>query len=99
MGKDCHSEKDFKEEGHCISGDVLVAISSNPQNQYMFGELSSAITVGKIFRMLGSKLRLPPVVDRSGFPNGLTVSRILTISCVYAAANLQNVLQKIKRTI
>lgn len=74
IGHDCQGANDFKPEGRCFSGEALVGISANPDGQYIYGELSP-VTVGKILRMLGSKLQLPPAVEQSGFPKGLTVSR------------------------
>ena len=73
IGYDCQGKDDFKAEGRCFSGEALVGISANPAGQYIYGELSP-ITIGKILRMLGSKLQLPPAVEQSGFPKGLTVS-------------------------
>ena len=74
IGHDCPGVDDFKLEGRCFSGEALVGISANPEGQYIYGELSP-VTIGKILRMLGSKLQLPPAVEQSGFPKGLTVSR------------------------
>jgi len=74
IGHDCQGADDFKLEGRCFSGEALVGISANPDGQYIYGELSP-VTIGKILRMLGSKLQLPPAVEQSGFPKGLTVSR------------------------
>ena len=76
VGSDCQEADDFKEEGRCISGEAFVGISANPDGQYIYGELS-AVTIGKVLRMLGSKLRLPPAVEKSGFPKGLIVSLTL----------------------
>ena len=73
IGHDCQGADDFKVDGRCISGEALVGISANPAGQYIYGELS-AVTIGKILRMLGSKLQLPPPVEQSGFPKGLIVS-------------------------
>ena len=76
IGHDCGAD-DFKVEGRCFAGEALVGISANPAKQYVYGELSP-VTIGKILRMLGSKLQLPPAVEQSGFPKGLTVS---TLKC------------------
>ncbi|XP_022801157.1 uncharacterized protein LOC111338874 [Stylophora pistillata] len=73
IGHDCQGKDDFKLEGRCFSGEALVGISANPAGQYIYGELSP-ITIGKILRMLGSKLQLPPPVSESGFPKGLIIS-------------------------
>ena len=73
IGRDCQGADDFKLEGRCFSGEALVGISANSQGQYIYGELSP-VTIGKILRMLGSKLQLPPAVEQSGFPKGLIVS-------------------------
>lgn len=72
IGHDCGAD-DFKVEGRCFAGEALVGISANPAKQYVYGDLSP-VTIGKILRMLGSKLQLPPAVEQSGFPKGLTVS-------------------------
>lgn len=74
IGRDCQGADDFKLEGRCVSGEALVGISANPADQYVYGELSP-VTIGKILRMLGSKLQLPPAVEQSGFPKGLIVSQ------------------------
>lgn len=79
IGHDCGAD-DFKVEGRCFAGEALVGISANPAKQYVYGELSP-VTIGKILRMLGSKLQLPPAVEQSGFPKGLTVS---TLKCHHA---------------
>ena len=65
-------------DGPCFSGEALVGISANPAGQYIYGELSP-VTIGKILRMLGSKLQLPPPVLESGFPKGLIVSMKLQL--------------------
>lgn len=78
IGHDCQGKADFEVQGRCISGEALVGVSANPANQYIYGELSS-VTLGKILRMLGSKLQLPPAVEQSGFPEGLTVRTRTTI--------------------
>lgn len=72
IGHDCQGKDDFAVQGRCISGEALIGVSANPAKQYIYGELS-AVTLGKILRMLGSKLQLPPAVEQSGFPKGLTV--------------------------
>ena len=79
IGHDCGAD-DFKVEGRCFAGEALVGISANPAKQYVYGELSP-VTKGKILHMLGSKLQLPPAVEQSGFPKGLTVS---TLKCHHA---------------
>lgn len=61
-------------KGHCFSSEILLGVSANPLSQYIYGEIS-ALTVGKIFRMLGSKIQLPPPIDKTGFPEGLVVSK------------------------
>ncbi|CAH3136107.1 unnamed protein product [Pocillopora meandrina] len=73
IGHDCQGKDDFKVDGPCFSGEALVGISANPAGQYIYGELSP-VTIGKILRMLGSKLQLPPPVLESGFPKGLIIS-------------------------
>ncbi|XP_074608868.1 uncharacterized protein LOC141863292 [Acropora palmata] len=73
IGHDCQGKDDFEVQGRCISGEALIGVSANPAKQYIYGELS-AVTLGKILRMLGSKLQLPPAVEQSGFPKGLIIS-------------------------
>lgn len=72
IGHECQGKDDFELKGRCISGEALIGVSANPAKQYIYGELS-AVTLGKILRMLGSKLQLPPAVEQSGFPKGLIV--------------------------
>ena len=44
---------------------------------YFYGKLSS-LTIGKIARMVGGKGGLPKPVAETGFPEGLTVSCIVS---------------------
>jgi hypothetical protein len=34
----------------------------------------AAITIGKIFRLVSPNLKLPPPIEDTGFPRGVTVS-------------------------
>lgn len=40
--------------------------------QYVYGDIS-AVTVGKVFRMFGSKLELPEKIANSGFEKEVVV--------------------------
>ena len=59
-------------------------------SQYIYGELS-ALTIGKIFRMLGSKLQLPPPIDKTGFEEGLVVSILFVNTQAAQALNLSSI--------
>ena len=57
-------------KGHCISAEGIFGVG-DPLFTYM---KISAATIGKIFRLLAPRIRLPPPVEDTGFPEGLTVS-------------------------
>ena len=60
-------------QGPCIFGEVLLGVNiQNPTSFYVYGKLSE-VTMGKIFRMLGSKLTLPKPLQDTGFPKGVEV--------------------------
>ena len=46
---------------------------TKPQDFFIYADLSP-VSLGKILRMLGSKLIIPSPVESAGFPEGLTVS-------------------------
>lgn len=60
-------------KGSCIKGTVDLSLTPNPAYQYVYGELS-AVTIGKILRMLGSKIDIPKKIADMGFPKSVVVS-------------------------
>ena len=50
--------------------------------QFFYAEIT-ALTLGKVARMLGLTVKLPPPLDESGFPEGAAVS--IEILPTYAA--------------
>ncbi|EDO46933.1 predicted protein [Nematostella vectensis] len=72
LGTNCYGSKAFDKDGQCLGAGVIAGVNVNPLKDYFFAEFS-ALTVGKIFRMLGSKLQIPKVVADSGFPEGAVI--------------------------
>lgn len=52
--------------------------------QFFYADMT-ALTLGKIFRLLGFKFQLPPPVAQTGFPEGASVSIVnkLSLNCNY----------------
>jgi len=72
----CYGPDAFDHSGQCIRATALVGVSVNPLQEYIYGELS-ALTIGKIFRLFGSKLQIPKIIDETGFKEGLIVRKIV----------------------
>uniref|UniRef100_A0A7M5WWB1 Hemicentin-1 n=2 Tax=Clytia hemisphaerica TaxID=252671 RepID=A0A7M5WWB1_9CNID len=70
IGVDCYYAADFANDGHCLSFAIYFAVG---KPSYFYGKVS-ALTIGKIARMVGGKGGLPGPVASSGFPEGLMVS-------------------------
>lgn len=76
IGTKCYGPNAFAHKGHCIRATAMVGVNVNPLREYIYGELS-ALTLGKVFRLLGSKVQMPKIVDETGFRDGLVVSTYL----------------------
>lgn len=73
VGHDCFGPQAFSSTGHCIRAGAAIGVDVNPLKGYVRAELSS-LTLGVVFRLLGSKIQMPKVVDETGFPKGVIVS-------------------------
>lgn len=56
-------------QGHCFGGSGYFGVG---QPQFFFAEMT-AMTLGKIIRLLGFTFELPPPIAQSGFPEGAAV--------------------------
>ena len=57
-------------QGHCFGGSGYFGVG---KPQFFYADMT-ALTLGKIFRLLGFKFQLPPPVAQTGFPEGASVS-------------------------
>ena len=57
-------------QGHCFGGAGYVGVGVP---QFYYADMT-ALTLGKIGRMLGLTVKLPPPIDHTGFPEGAAVS-------------------------
>lgn len=56
-------------QGHCIGGSGYVGVG---EPQFFYASVT-AITFGKVFRLLGATFELPPPIAETGFPEGAEV--------------------------
>ncbi|XP_031571665.1 uncharacterized protein LOC116305834 [Actinia tenebrosa] len=74
VGYDCFGPQAFDfTTGHCIRAKASIGVDVNPFKGYVSAQLSS-LTLGVVFRLLGSKIQMPKVVDETGFPKGVEIS-------------------------
>ncbi|XP_048589634.1 uncharacterized protein LOC5511196 [Nematostella vectensis] len=74
LGRDCFFAEDFAATGSCLQAAANVQLSpTDITNTYFYGSLK-AVTFGKVFRMLDSKLQLPKRLADTGFEEGVVVS-------------------------
>ncbi|XP_020601762.1 uncharacterized protein LOC110040832 [Orbicella faveolata] len=66
FGYDCLIPADFNNDGHCFGGSGYVGVG---EPQFFYASIT-ALTLGKIIRLLGFTFQLPPPVAESGFPEG-----------------------------
>ena len=62
--------RNFSCQGHCFGGSGYFGIG---KPQFFYADMT-ALTLGKIFRLLGFKFQLPPPIAKTGFPEGAAVS-------------------------
>lgn len=60
-------------QGHCTKATIDLGLSVDVTEIYFIGEIS-AVTVGKIIRMLGRNIELPEYVAETGFQKALQVN-------------------------
>lgn len=65
-------------KGHCFGGSGYFGVGTP---QFFYADMT-ALTLGKIFRLLGFKFQLPPPVAQTGFPEGASVSSVSS-PCYY----------------
>ncbi|XP_067053119.1 uncharacterized protein [Acropora muricata] len=70
FGYDCLIPADFNNDGHCFGGSGYFGVGTP---QFFYADMT-ALTLGKIFRLLGFKFQLPPPVAQTGFPEGASGS-------------------------
>ncbi|XP_048580608.1 uncharacterized protein LOC5507741 isoform X2 [Nematostella vectensis] len=70
FGYDCLIPADFAVDGHCFGGAGYVGVG---KPQFFHADIT-ALTIGKIARMLGSTLKLPKPIDETGFRENTLVS-------------------------
>ncbi|CAB3978528.1 sushi, von Willebrand factor type A, EGF and pentraxin domain-containing 1-like [Paramuricea clavata] len=70
LGVDCWTAADFSNDGHCFYAQAYFGIG-DPSFVYF---KIAAITIGKIFRLVSPNLKLPPPIEDTGFPRGVTFS-------------------------
>lgn len=56
-------------QGHCFGGSGYVGVG---KPQFFYASIT-ALTLGKILRLMGATFELPPPVAASGFPEGAEV--------------------------
>ncbi|XP_058970157.2 uncharacterized protein [Pocillopora verrucosa] len=66
FGVDCLIPADFNNDGHCFGGSAYIGVG---EPQFFYASIT-ALTLGKIIRLLGFTFQLPPPVAESGFPEG-----------------------------
>lgn len=66
-------------KGHCFGGSGYFGVG---EPQFFYADMT-ALTLGKIFRLLGFKFQLPPPVAQTGFPEGASVSGISSLWYYY----------------
>ncbi|KAJ7381185.1 hypothetical protein OS493_004785 [Desmophyllum pertusum] len=70
FGYDCLIPADFNNDGHCFGGSGYVGVG---KPQFFYASIT-ALTLGKIIRLLGFTFQLPPPVASTGFPEGAETS-------------------------
>ncbi|KAK3707599.1 hypothetical protein QZH41_017860, partial [Actinostola sp. cb2023] len=70
FGYDCLVATDFAVDGHCFGGAGYVGVG---KPQFYYAEIT-ALTIGKICRMISTRIKLPDPIDQTGFPEGAKVS-------------------------
>ena len=63
---------EFLRQGHCFGGSGYFGIGAP---QFFYVDIT-ALTLGKIFRLLGAKFQLPEPIAKTGFPEGASVSTL-----------------------
>nr|XP_058970077.1 uncharacterized protein LOC131796502 [Pocillopora verrucosa] len=66
FGYDCLIPADFNNDGHCFGGSGYFGVGSP---QFFYADFD-ALTLGKIIRLLGFTIPLPPPIAQTGFPEG-----------------------------
>ncbi|KAL9979352.1 hypothetical protein ACROYT_G017003 [Oculina patagonica] len=66
FGYDCLIPADFNNDGHCFGGSGYFGVG---KPQFFYADMT-ALTLGKIVRLLGLKIPLPPPIAQTGFPEG-----------------------------
>lgn len=67
FGYDCLIPADFNNDGHCFGGSGYFGIG---KPKFFYASIT-ALTLGKIIRLLGLKFPLPPPIAQTGFPEGV----------------------------
>ncbi|XP_068704567.1 uncharacterized protein [Montipora foliosa] len=70
FGYDCLIPADFNNDGHCFGGSGYVGVG---EPQFFYASIT-ALTLGKILRLMGATFELPPPIAATGFPEGATGS-------------------------
>ena len=61
-------------QGHCFGGSGYFGVG---EPQFFYADMT-ALTLGKIIRLLGFTFSLPPPVAATGFPEGASVSDVIS---------------------
>lgn len=59
-------------QGHCFGGSGYFGVGAP---QFFYADMT-ALTLGKIIRLLGFTFPLPPPIAQTGFPEGAAVSNL-----------------------
>lgn len=79
-----HSLSVINRQGHCFGGAGYVGVGDP---QFFYASIS-ALTLGKILRLLGSTIEIPPPIAATGFPEGAQVNLSTTKKTLLSAAIL-----------